>query len=109
MVQVFVLIVFLSGLGMGVIDAFLFIRIKELGGSGLVMGISRSITCAAEVPSLSSSLLLSLLSLLSLSFLGSYVLTWRLFRTEVWNLYGFSDNPAGPCDKVPITTTLHRP
>ena len=60
MVQIFVLIVFLSGFGSGVIDAFLFIRIKELGGSGLVMGISRSITCAAEV-SLSLSLSISFL------------------------------------------------
>jgi predicted MFS family arabinose efflux permease len=50
MVQAFVLIVFLSGFGSGVIDSFLFIRMRELGSSGLVMGISRSITCAAEVP-----------------------------------------------------------
>jgi len=48
-VQSFIVIVFLSGFGSGVIDSFLFIRLRELGGSGLVMGISRSITCAAEV------------------------------------------------------------
>eukprot|EP01031_Cornospumella_fuschlensis_P030878 gene30878-37314_t len=49
-VFVFSLIVFLSGFGSGVIDAFLFLRLKQLGGSGLVMGLSRFITCAAEVP-----------------------------------------------------------
>lgn len=49
-VGIFSLIVFLSGFGSGVIDAFLFLRLKQLGGSGLVMGISRFITCAAEVP-----------------------------------------------------------
>ena len=46
----FILIVFLSGLGDGVIDAFLFLRLKELGGSGEVMGIARFITCMAEIP-----------------------------------------------------------
>ncbi|RYH07054.1 MFS transporter [archaeon] len=49
-VFVFSFIVFLSGFGSGVIDAFLFLRLKQLGGSGLVMGLSRFITCAAEVP-----------------------------------------------------------
>eukprot|EP01039_Chlorochromonas_danica_P004059 gene4059-4438_t len=49
-VLIFSLIVFLSGVGSGVIDSFLFLRLKQLGGSGLVMGISRFITCAAEVP-----------------------------------------------------------
>ena len=46
----FMLIVFFSGFGNGVIDAFLFLRIKELGGSGAVMGIGRFITCVAEIP-----------------------------------------------------------
>lgn len=49
-VLIFSVIVFLSGFGSGVIDAFLFLRLKQLGGSGLVMGLSRFITCAAEVP-----------------------------------------------------------
>lgn len=49
-VLVFSTIVFLSGVGSGVIESFLFLRLKQLGGSGLVMGISRFITCAAEVP-----------------------------------------------------------
>jgi MFS family permease len=49
-VLVFSVVVFLSGFGSGVIEAFLFLRLKQLGGSGLVMGISRFITCAAEVP-----------------------------------------------------------
>jgi MFS family permease len=49
-VIVFSLVVFFSGFGAGVIDSFLFIRLAQLGGSGLVMGVSRFITCAAEVP-----------------------------------------------------------
>lgn len=49
-VGIFFVVVFCTGLGSGVIDAFLFLRLKQLGGSGLVMGISRAITCAAEVP-----------------------------------------------------------
>ena len=49
-VSIFSLVVFLSGFGSGVIESFLFIRMGQLGGSGLVMGISRFITCAAEVP-----------------------------------------------------------
>lgn len=49
-VLVFAVIVFLSGMGLGVISAFLFLRLKQLEGSGLVMGLSRFITCAAEVP-----------------------------------------------------------
>ena len=35
----FIAIVFLSGVGDGVIDAFLFLRLKELGGSGKVIDI----------------------------------------------------------------------
>lgn len=49
-VLLFSVIVLLSGIGTGVIDSFLFLRLKQLGGSGFVMGISRFITCAAEVP-----------------------------------------------------------
>lgn len=49
-VGIFALVVFLSGFGSGVIDAFLFLRLRQLGGTGLVMGISRFITCASEVP-----------------------------------------------------------
>lgn len=49
-VGVFSIVVFLSGFGSGVIEAFLFLRMKQLGGSGLVMGISRFITCASEIP-----------------------------------------------------------
>jgi MFS_1 like family len=49
-VGMFFVVVFCTGLGSGVIDAFLFLRLKQLGGSGLVMGVSRAITCAAEVP-----------------------------------------------------------
>jgi hypothetical protein len=34
----------------GVLTQFLFVRLAEMGGNGTVMGISRAITCAAEVP-----------------------------------------------------------
>jgi predicted MFS family arabinose efflux permease len=47
---VFSFVVFSSGFSTGVIYSFLFIRLAQLGGSGLVMGVSRFITCAAEVP-----------------------------------------------------------
>eukprot|EP01038_Epipyxis_sp_PR26KG_P013484 gene13484-18092_t len=50
LVLIFAIVIFLSGIGSGIIDSFLFLRLKELGGSGLVMGVSRFITCAAEVP-----------------------------------------------------------
>jgi MFS family permease len=49
-ILLFALVVFLSGFGAGAIDSYLFLRLKELGGSGLVMGLGRFITCAAEVP-----------------------------------------------------------
>jgi hypothetical protein len=38
------------GIGSGVIDVFLILRLKQLGASGIVMGVARFITCAAEVP-----------------------------------------------------------
>lgn len=53
--SIFCLVVFLSGCGAGVIDAFLFLRLKQLGGSGLVMGMARFVTCAAEVPMFQST------------------------------------------------------
>lgn len=46
----FSFVVLTSGVGSGVIDAFLFVRLKELGGSGLLLGLSRFITCMAEIP-----------------------------------------------------------
>ena len=49
-VMSFMMIVFLSGLGAGVIDGFLFLRLKQLGGNGLVMGVARALTCASELP-----------------------------------------------------------
>jgi hypothetical protein len=49
-ILLFGLVVFLSGFGAGVIDSYLFLHLKDLGGSGLVMGLARFITCAAEVP-----------------------------------------------------------
>ncbi|CAN0090201.1 unnamed protein product, partial [Ectocarpus sp. 13 AM-2016] len=42
--------VVLSGMGRGVIDTFLFIRLEELGGSRLLCGLARPIMCMAEVP-----------------------------------------------------------
>lgn len=49
-VLVFALVVFLSGFGAGAIDSYLFIYLKELGGTGLLMGLARFMTCVAEVP-----------------------------------------------------------
>lgn len=40
----------LSGMGAGIIDMFLFIRLEELGGSHLLCGLARLIMCLAEVP-----------------------------------------------------------
>ncbi|CAM9175600.1 unnamed protein product [Laminaria digitata] len=40
----------LSGMGAGVIDMFLFIRLEELGGSHVLCGLARLIMCLAEVP-----------------------------------------------------------
>jgi len=45
----FTLITLISGVSDGIIDAFLFIRIKELGGSSILCGVGRFITCASEV------------------------------------------------------------
>ena len=49
-VIVFVVVIFISGLSSGVIDAFLFLRLKGLGASGPLLGAARFIMCAAEVP-----------------------------------------------------------
>ncbi len=49
-VLLFCMVVFCSGVGAGVIDSFLFVRLQELHGSGTLCGIARFITCAAEVP-----------------------------------------------------------
>lgn len=49
-IPVFAAIVLLSGFGGGAIDSFLFLRLKQLGGSGLCMGVARIITCASEIP-----------------------------------------------------------
>ena len=49
-VVIFIIIVFLSGFGGGVIDAFLFLRLTALGASGPLLGLARFIMCAFEVP-----------------------------------------------------------
>ncbi|CAM9324048.1 unnamed protein product [Ectocarpus sp. 4 AP-2014] len=46
----FFMAVGLSGMGAGVIDTFLFIRLEELGGSHALCGLARLIMCIAEVP-----------------------------------------------------------
>jgi MFS_1 like family len=50
LVVIFSVVVFLSGIGAGVIDGFLFLYLKDLGGAGMVMGTSRFVTCFAEIP-----------------------------------------------------------
>eukprot|EP00904_Undaria_pinnatifida_P002326 jgi/Undpi1/12094/HiC_scaffold_4.g01792.m1 len=42
--------VLLSGMAGGVIDIFLFIRLKELGGSHMLIGLTRLAMCLSEVP-----------------------------------------------------------
>ncbi|KAJ1437474.1 major facilitator superfamily domain-containing protein [Ochromonadaceae sp. CCMP2298] len=59
---VFGLVVFLSGVGAGVIDSYLFLHLQELGGSGLVLGLARFITCAAEMAFVARFAYYSLLS-----------------------------------------------
>eukprot|EP00903_Cladosiphon_okamuranus_P010272 g9726.t1 len=45
----FFMAVVLSGIGRGVIDTFLFIRLEELGGSHVLCGLARLIMCVGEV------------------------------------------------------------
>lgn len=47
---VFSIVMILSGFGSGVIESFLFLRLKQLGGSSYVMGISRFVKSIAEIP-----------------------------------------------------------
>ena len=48
-ILIFFCIVTISGISDGIIDAFLFVRVKELGGSGALLGIARALTCVSEV------------------------------------------------------------
>ena len=88
-VGIFLVVVFFSGIGSGVIDAFLFLRLKQLGGSGLVMGVSRAITCIAEVPCFHISGMLQkrlgtwrLLAITQLAFVIRF--TYYSWLTEPW-------------------------
>lgn len=88
-VGIFLVVVFCSGLGSGVIDGFLFLRLKSLGGSGLVMGVSRAITCIAEVPCFHISGMLQkklgtwrLLALTQAAFVIRFA--YYSFLTEPW-------------------------
>jgi hypothetical protein len=65
-VGVFFIVVFLSGLVSGVINGFLFLRLKQLGGSGMVMGVARYSSLFSYV--LYTILCLSLLIALFSSF-----------------------------------------
>lgn len=75
-VFVFSIVVLLSGFGTGVIESFLFIRLRQLGGSGTVMGISRFITCVAEVPMFQVA-----------GWLESKIGIWRLVRLRLHNVF----------------------
>ena len=46
----FTVIVFLSGCSGSLIDTFLNVHLGSMGASGLLMGVARMLTCAAEVP-----------------------------------------------------------
>ena len=45
----FFMVTMVSGVADGIIDAFLFVRLADLGGSGVLCGIGRFVTCASEV------------------------------------------------------------
>ena len=49
-VFIFFCIVTISGIAFGIIENFLFIRLKELGGPGLLLGCARFIMCFSEIP-----------------------------------------------------------
>uniref|UniRef100_A0A7S0ZL95 Major facilitator superfamily associated domain-containing protein n=1 Tax=Timspurckia oligopyrenoides TaxID=708627 RepID=A0A7S0ZL95_9RHOD len=49
-VVVFFLILLISGLGNGMIETFLFVRLNELGATSRVLGISRLLMCLGELP-----------------------------------------------------------
>ena len=49
-VAIFFAILLCSGVGSGVIDGFLFLRLQSLGASGALLGSARFIMCFAEIP-----------------------------------------------------------
>ena len=49
-VVIFFVILLCSGVGSGVIDGFLFLRLQSLGASGALLGSARFIMCFAEIP-----------------------------------------------------------
>ncbi|KAA8494287.1 Major facilitator superfamily domain-containing protein 6-B [Porphyridium purpureum] len=49
-VAVFVFVLLFSGIANGMIEGFLFVRLSELGASGWLLGLSRLLMCAGEVP-----------------------------------------------------------
>lgn len=46
----FFVIVYILGIVSGILEQFMFVWLVEIGGTGTLMGVSRFITCAAEVP-----------------------------------------------------------
>ena len=49
-VATFMLVMVIAGTAFGIVESFLFIRLKELGASGLLLGTARLIMCGSEVP-----------------------------------------------------------
>lgn len=49
-VLTFFLIMLVAGIAYGVVENFLFIRLSEIGGHGILLGIARLIMCISEVP-----------------------------------------------------------
>jgi len=47
---IFFLVIFFAGCSAGIIESFLYVYTKSLGGSEMLMGFARAITCAAEIP-----------------------------------------------------------
>ena len=49
-VLTFFLIMLVAGIAYGVVENFLFIRLSEIGGHGMLLGMARLIMCISEIP-----------------------------------------------------------
>lgn len=49
-VMCFLVVMVMAGTAFGIVESFLFIRLKQLGAQGIVLGLARLIMCFSEVP-----------------------------------------------------------
>jgi len=99
----FALCVFCSGIGFGVVETFLFIRLSALGASGLLLGLARLTMTLVEVPvfwwakdavTLLTSRFgvtrtLAVWNLLVLTQVAFFVrFTWYSLLTNPWHVFG---------------------